>query len=48
MLIGFEDKEKIKKIMIDYMKNNNITAYQLDKKKIISNKTLKKLLEKFM
>lgn len=45
MLIGFEDKEKIKNIMIDYMKNNNITAYQLDKKKIISNKTLKKLLE---
>lgn len=33
MLIGFEDKEKIKNIMIDYMKNNNITAYQLDKKK---------------
>lgn len=45
MLIGFEDREKIKNIMKDYMKNNNITAYQLDKKKIISNKTLKKLLE---
>lgn len=45
MLVGFEDKEKIKNIMINYMKSSNITAYQLDKKKIISNKTLKKLIE---
>ncbi len=45
MLIGLEDKEIIKKILIDYMKNNNITAYKLDKEKIISSKTLKKFLE---
>ena len=45
MLIGIEDKEKIKNIMLNYMRNTNITAYELNKRKIISNKTLKKILE---
>ena len=45
MLIGLKDKEIIKKILINYMKNNNISAYKLDKEKIISTKTLKKILE---
>lgn len=45
MLIGLQDKEIIKKILINYMKNNNISAYKLDKEKIISTKTLKKILE---
>lgn len=45
MLIGLEDKEKIKIILVNYMKNNNISAYKLDKEKIISSKTLKKIIE---
>lgn len=45
MIIGIEDKKVIADILENYMKLNKLTAYKLDKLKIISNKTLKKLFD---
>lgn len=44
MIVGIEEAEKIKDIMLTYMKTTNTTAYKLNKNKIISYKTLKKIL----
>lgn len=45
MTIGIEDKKVIADILENYMRLNKLTAYKLDKLKIISNKTLKKLFD---
>lgn len=45
MIIGIEDKKVIADILENYMRLNKLTAYKLDKLKIISNKTLKKLFD---
>lgn len=45
MIVGIEDKKIVADILRKYMKSNNITAYKLNKLKIISNKTLKKLID---
>lgn len=45
MIIGIEDKKIIANILKRHIESNNITAYQLNKLKIISNKTLKKLID---
>lgn len=45
MLVELKDKEEVKKIVEQYLKHKNISAYKLDKEKIISYKTLKNLLQ---